>query len=78
MTVKEFIEKIEVEFPDIKPGVLKPDTKFREVFEWNSVNALIMIALVSTEYDVTLNADDIRSSITINDIFKVIEKRVKK
>ena len=36
-----------------KEMVLKPGSIFREVFEWNSINALILIALVKTEYDVT-------------------------
>jgi acyl carrier protein len=78
MSIEEFILKIEAEFTDLKPGLLKPETKYREVFEWNSVNALILIAMVSTEYDVVLNADDIRSSVTIRDIYKVVENRVKK
>ena len=75
MTVEEFILKIEVEFPDMEPGKLLPDSVFREVMNWNSINALILIALVDTEYDVILTADDLRASITINDIFKLIESR---
>jgi acyl carrier protein len=78
MNIETFISQLETEFTDIEAGTLKPDTKYRDVFEWNSVNALILIALVSTEYDVVLNADDIRSSVTILDIYKVIESRVKK
>jgi acyl carrier protein len=42
------------------------------------VNALILIALVNSEYDVTLGADDIRTSKTVNDIYKIIESRIKK
>lgn len=75
MTVEEFILKIEAEFPDMEPGKLLPDSVFREVMNWNSINALILIALVDTEYDVILTADDLRSSVTILDIFSIIQTR---
>ena len=78
MNINEFIKKVEEEFTDIEPGKLKPGSNFREMFEWNSMNALIMIALVSTEYDVTLNAEDLINSVTVNDIYKIVESRVKK
>ncbi len=75
MTVEEFILKIEGEFPDMEPGKLKPDSIFREVMNWNSINALILIALVDTEYDVILTGDDLRASATINDIFNLVQSR---
>jgi len=77
MNIEEFIGHIENEFDDLKPGVLKPESKFRDVFEWNSINALILIAMVKTEYDVTLTADDLIKAKTVNDIYAVVESRVK-
>lgn len=77
MKIEDFISRLEEEYEDLKPGTLKPDSVFREVFEWSSINALILIAMVKTEYDVTINAEDIASSKTITDLFKIIEKRVK-
>jgi acyl carrier protein len=78
MNIEEFIKQVESEFEDLEPGKLKPGSNFREMFDWNSVNALILIAMVSTEYDVTLTAQDIRSSNTIEDIFKIVENKMKK
>ena len=77
MDIKNFIKKIEEEFDDLEPGKLKPESDFREVFEWNSMNALILIALVNVEYDVAINADDLQKSKTINDLFDIIKSRVK-
>ena len=76
MNVENFISAIEEEFEDLKPGVLAPDVKFREVMEFNSINAVIIIALVDAEYDVTINAQDLLSSKTVNDLFKIIKNRV--
>ena len=77
MKIEDFIAKLEEEYEDIAPGTLKPQSVYREVFEWSSINALILIALVKTEYDVTINAEDIANSLTIEDLFKIIQSRVK-
>lgn len=76
MTIEEFIQKIEAEFSDLEQGKLKPDSVFREAMNWSSINALILISLVNTEYDVILTGDDLRVSITIRDIFNLIESRI--
>lgn len=76
MTIEDFITRIEEEFDDLEPGVLKPESNFRETFEWNSINALILIALMKTEYDVTINAEDITKSKTVNDLFTIVKGRV--
>ena len=75
MNIDDFIVQLEAEYEDITPGTLKPESVFREVFEWNSINALILIAMVKTEYDVTINAEDIATSKTIADLFRIIESR---
>ncbi len=74
MSVDKFIEQVEEEFEELEKGTLTPDSNFREYFEWNSVNALIIIALVDSEYDVTIKAEDIQKSETVQDLYnKVLE-----
>jgi len=74
--IAEFIQKIEAEFEDLEPGKLKPESNFREAFEWNSINALILIALIKTEYNVSINAEDIQKSKTVHDIFEIVKSRM--
>jgi len=76
MNVEEFIGHLEEEFEDITPGTLKPESEFGKHFEITSINALIMIALVNTEYGVVINANDLQSSKTINDLYKIIKSRI--
>ena len=76
MKIEDFIARLEEEYEDIAPGTLKPQSVFREVFEWSSINALILIALVKTEYDVVMTAEDIAASKTIQDLYKIIQTRV--
>ena len=75
MTIENFIKKIEEEFEDLKPDVLKPESKFRENFEWDSINALVFIAMVNVEYDVVINANDLQKSETVRDLFSIIKNR---
>lgn len=77
ITIEDFIKKIEDEFDELEPGKLKPESVFREMFDWNSINALVLIAMVKTEYDVTLNADDLVKSKTVKDVFDLIQARYK-
>ncbi|MFZ4548612.1 MAG: acyl carrier protein [Bacteroidales bacterium] len=74
--IEDFIKNIEAEFEDLEPGKLKPESNFREAFEWNSINALILIALIKTEYNVSINAEDIQKSKTVNDIFAIVKSRM--
>ena len=76
-TVEDFILKIESESDELDPAKLKPESSFRDMFDWNSINALVLIAMVKTEYDVVINADDLTKAKTVNDVFKIITSRIK-
>jgi acyl carrier protein len=74
MEIKEFINKLEVEFEEIKDGTLNPETNFRDIDEWSSMHALIIIALIDVEYDVTLGGEDLVKMDTIQDLFDFVEQ----
>ena len=74
--IEKFIKDIEAEFDDLEPGKLTPESNFRDAFEWNSINALILIALIKTEYNVSINAEDIQKSKTVNDLFDIVKSRM--
>lgn len=75
MNIQEFIQKVEHEFDQINPGSLNPESKIRDYFEWDSINALVFIALVNVEYDVEINAEDLQQSETVSDLYAIIENR---
>ncbi len=76
ITIEDFIQKIEDEFPELPKGQLTPETNFRESMDWDSVNALMFVVLVNIEYDVTLVADEFINANTIQDVFNVVMKKV--
>lgn len=76
MELKEFIEHFAEQFDDTEVSVFQTDTKFKELDEWSSLLALSIIAMVDEEYDVRIKGDDIRSSVTIEDLFNLVKNRI--
>lgn len=75
MELKEFIQNIADQFDDTDASVFTPETVFHELDEYSSLIALSIIAMVDEEYDVTLKGDDMRSAVTIQDLFNTVKAK---
>lgn len=75
MNINTFIEKIEAEFDELEPGTLQKDTSFKDLDEWSSMHALIIIALIDTEYDVVLTGEDLTQLSSVEDLYKIVKER---
>ena len=73
--IKEFIENFAAQFDDTDASVFTPETVFHELDEYSSLIALSLIAMVDEEYDVTLKGDDMRSAVTIQDLFNIVKSK---
>ena len=69
MDIKKFLNDFELLFDDIESGSTNSETKFRDIDEWSSLTALMLISMADQEYDVRITGDDIRDSITVKDLF---------
>jgi len=75
MQLTDFINKFEAEIPDAVPGTLKPETVFKQLDSWNSMQALIFIAMVDAEYGITLTAENLYECTTLADLFSLLQNR---
>jgi acyl carrier protein len=75
MELKDFLENFAAQFDDTDASEIKEDTVFKELEEWSSLIALSVIAMVDEEYDVTIKGDDIRNSITVEDLFNAVNNK---
>ena len=75
MEIKEFIENFAAQFDDTDASVFTPETVFHELDEYSSLIALSIIAMVDEEYDVALKGDDMRSAVTIEDLFNIVKSK---
>lgn len=76
MEIKDFIEKFADAIEAENPETIKAETDFHDLDEWSSLAALSIIAMVDEEYDITLKGDDIRSSVTIEDLYNIIKSKL--
>lgn len=77
MEIAELIKHIASEFEFTDPSKLTPETSFRGLKEWSSMHALIIIALVNSEYDVIITGNDLMKISTVQDLFDIIVSRKK-
>ncbi len=75
MELKEFIENFANQFDETDANEFTAETKFHELEEWSSLIALSLIAMVDEEYDVTLKGDDIKSAVTVEDLFNTVKSK---
>lgn len=75
MNITDFIKKIEEEFEDIQPNNLAPADVLTEKFTWDSINALIFLAHVNVEYDVEITAEELIKSVTVQDLYNLVESK---
>ncbi len=76
MEIKEFIEHFAEQFDDTDLSEFKPETIFHELDEYSSLIALSIIAMADEEYGVTLNANEMSSAITIEDLFNTVKSKL--
>ena len=72
MDISKFVQDFELLFDEVEAGSITNDTVFRDIDEWSSLLALVVIAMVDEEYEIKLTGDDIRTSVTVQDLFDKI------
>lgn len=76
MEIKEFIQNFAEQFEETELSVFKPETVFHELDEYTSLIALSIIAMVDEEYGVTLNANEMSSAVTIEDLYNTVKSKL--
>lgn len=54
---------------------LDAGTRFKNLPEWTSLNALLVLSMVEEEFGVLLKGEDFRNSETLEDLFGIIVSR---
>lgn len=75
MDLEKFVKQIEQEIEELEPNSLTADQDYRQLDQWSSMYALIIIAFITVEYDVTLTAQDLKSTHTVRDLFELVKSR---
>ena len=74
-SLNEFVELFAEQFDETDASEIQPSTVFHDLEEYSSLIALSIIAMIDEEFDVTIKGDDMKSSVTVEDLYnKVVEK----
>lgn len=71
-TLDEFVALFAEQFDDTDPSEITPTTAFHDLDEWSSLIGLSVIAMIDEEFDVVVKGDEMRSAVTVDDLYKVI------
>ena len=74
-TLDEFVALFAEQFEETDVNLIKPETHFRDLEEWSSLIGLSLIAMVDEEFDVALKGEDVRKSITVEDLYKTVASK---
>ena len=74
-SLNEFVELFAEQFDETDASEIQASTVFHDLDEYSSLIALSIIAMVDEAYDVTLKGDDMRSAVTIEDLFNIVKSK---
>lgn len=75
MEIKEFIEHFAEQFDETDISEFKPETVFHDLEEYTSLIALSIILMIDEEYSVTIDGNEMKSCVTIEDLFNLVQKK---
>ena len=74
-TLEEFVVLFAEQFDDTDTDEITATTVFHDLDEYSSLIGLSIIAMVDEEFDVALKGDDVKNSVTVEDLYnRVISK----
>ena len=75
MEIKEFIKHFAEQFDETDISEFKPETVFHDLEEYTSLIALSIILMIDEEYSVTIDGNEMKSCVTIEDLFNLVQKK---
>lgn len=75
MEIKEFIKKLADIFEDTDVNDLTPETKFHELDDWSSLEALCVISMADEDFGKQIKNADLKACETIQDMYNLIVKQ---
>lgn len=71
-SLEEFVELFAEQFDETDASEIQANTVFHNLAEWSSLIGLSVVAMVDEEFDVALKGDDVKTSVTVEDLYKKV------
>ncbi len=76
MDINSFIVNFSEQFDETEAAVFTPETVFHNLDEYSSIIALSILAMIDEEYGVSLTGNEMKSAVTIQDLFNTVQSKL--
>jgi acyl carrier protein len=76
MELNDFVKHFAEQFENTAISQFAPETRFRDLEEWDSVHALIIMALVNEKYKVKITPEELKNCQVIAEVFEVVKAKI--
>jgi acyl carrier protein len=70
-TIEDFIRLLTENIEGLEECNLNPNTNYKDTDGWNSMNALLIMALLETEFDISITVEQMKQCQTVEDLYKL-------
>jgi acyl carrier protein len=70
--MNDFIKNFGQQFDDTDVSTFTPETRFRELEEWSSLNALAVLNMIGKKYGIKILPDEMKPSQTIQELYDLV------
>lgn len=72
MDIKEFIQYFAEQFDETEFEEFQPETAYRDLDEWSSLNGLAILNMIDKKYGVKLTNSEVKGTSTIQELFDLV------
>ena len=72
MDANEFLKNFAAQFDDTDASEFTMETRFRELDEWSSLNALAILNMIGKKYSVILKPEEMKLTNTVQELFDLV------
>jgi len=76
MESTDFIKNFADQFDDTDASEFTLETRFRELDEWSSLNALAILNMIGKKYSVFLKPDEMKPILTVSELFELVQSKL--
>ena len=70
--MNDFIKNFADIFDETNLDEFSPNVRFRDLDEWSSLHAFAALSMIELKYSIQLNADDMKQTNTIQELFDLV------
>lgn len=76
MDTNEFVKNFAAQFDDTDASEFTLETRFRELDEWSSLNALAILNMIGKKYSVALKPEEMKPTNTVRELFDLVSSKI--